>query len=153
MKRRFDPLSPRQHRKIGADLFNYTWSLLDKKRRTREEDDEMIRAAHASRYHWDQGGRDLNRSIGDWQISRVYAVLGQADLSRHHAELALQFARRGRVAPFYIAYAYEALARAAAVSRRPKERDRYLARARTIGRKIRSRDDRRMLEEDLASVR
>lgn len=153
MKRRSDPLTARQHRKIGADLFNYTWSLLDRKRRTREEDDEMIRASHASRYHWDQGGRDLNRSVSEWQISRVYAVLGRAELSRHHAELALEFARRGRLASFYIAYAYEALARAAGVSRKPRERDRYLAKARTIGRRIRSRDDRRMLDEDLATIR
>jgi len=112
----------------------------------------MIHAAHASRYHWGQAGRDLNRSIAEWQISRVYAVLGREEPSRYHAHRALELARRGRLAPFYEAYAYEALARATAVARKPKETKRYLEKAQLIGRRIRNRDDRRMLDEDLASI-
>lgn len=153
MTRRSDPLTARQHRKIGADLFNYTWSLLDRNPRTQEEDDEMIHAAHASRYHWGRAGTDLNRSIGEWQIARVYAVLGRADSARYHAQRALEIARRAHLASFYVAYAYEALARASAVSQKPAETNRYLSKARAFGRRIRSRDDRRMLDEDLASIR
>jgi hypothetical protein len=40
------------HRHFGAALFNHTWSLLDKPERSREEADETLHAAHASRYRW-----------------------------------------------------------------------------------------------------
>jgi hypothetical protein len=48
-----------EHRKFAVGLFNLTWSLLDKKDRTREEDDKMVHAAHASRYHWGEIGTPL----------------------------------------------------------------------------------------------
>jgi hypothetical protein len=141
-----------QHRKIGGALFNYTWSLLDKKRRTKADIDEMIHAAHASRYHWGRGGTPLNVSIGEWQLSRVYAVVGRAEPATYHARRALEIARRHRLGRFYLAYAYEALARAAAVSGERRTRNRYLREARRIGATVRDRDDRRMLLEDLATV-
>ena len=64
------------HRKFATDCFNSTWNLLDKNKRTLEDDARMIHMAHASRYHWGEIGTPLNFTRGDWQISRVYAVLG-----------------------------------------------------------------------------
>jgi hypothetical protein len=153
MPRRADPLTRTQHRKIGADLFNYTWSLLDRKDRTPEEDDEMLYAAHASRYHWGHAGTAVNRSIAEWQISRVYATLGRPEPALHHARRSLEIARRNRLGRFYVAYAYEALARSSAVAGESRARDRYLRDARRFGETIRDRDDRRMLFEDLAMIR
>ena len=152
MRRRADPVAPRLHRKIGADLFNYTWSLLDQKRRTAEEDDEMVHAAHASRYHWGRAGGPLQRSIGEWQISRVYAVLGRPEAAAYHGRRALEIALRGHLGRFYVAYAYEAMARAAALRGDRRERDRCLREARRLGALVRASDDRRMLTEDLATI-
>jgi hypothetical protein len=145
-------LTRAQHRKIGGDLFNYTWSLLDKKRRSQSDIDEMIHAAHASRFHWSRGGTPLNLSIGEWQLSRVYAVLGRAEPAFYHGRRALEIARRNRLGRFYHAYAFEALARAAAVAGQRRARNRYLREARRIGTTVRDRDDRRMLLEDLATI-
>ena len=36
------------HRRLGVDLFNEVWRLME----TREDDDRMLHAAHAMRYHW-----------------------------------------------------------------------------------------------------
>jgi hypothetical protein len=145
-------LSRTQHRKIGGDLFNYAWSLLDKKRRSKADIDELIHAAHASRFHWGQGGTQLNVSIGEWQLSRVYAALGRSEPALFHGRRALEVARRSRLSRFYLAYAYEALARAAAVAGQRPSRDRYLREARRIGARVRDKDDRRMLFEDLATI-
>jgi len=153
MRRRADPIDKRLHRKLAGDLFNYTWSLLDRQDRDPEENDEMLHAAHASRYHWGHAGGPLNRSIGEWQIARVYATLGRAEPAGYHARRALEIAQRHRLSRFYRAYAYEALARAASVAGRPRERDRYLRAARRIGATVRDADDRRMLLEDLATIR
>lgn len=152
MRRQADPVTLRLHRKIAGDLFNYTWSLLDRKQRTVEEDDEMLHAAHASCYHWGRAGRPLQRSIGEWQISRVYSVLGRPEGGLYHGRRALEIARRGKLGPFYVAYAYEALARAAGLARRSQDRDRWMRTARRIGGRVRSTDDRRMLFEDLDTI-
>jgi len=147
-----DPLSRPQHRKVGADLFNYTWSLLDRKSRTSEEDEEMLNAAHASRYHWGHAGTMLQVSVGEWQISRVYSMLGRSEPALHHAERCLDISRKSRLGRFYLAYAYEGMARASAVAGRRTARDRYAREARRLGNRIRDRDDRRMLLEDLATI-
>jgi hypothetical protein len=39
------------HRKSAVDCFNLVWTLMDKKDRTKEENDKMVHAAHASRFH------------------------------------------------------------------------------------------------------
>ena len=61
----------------AVDLFNYTWTLIEKADRTPAEIDEMIHAAHASRYHWSKAGTTVNLGRGEWQVARVYAVLGR----------------------------------------------------------------------------
>ncbi|MGA7862003.1 MAG: hypothetical protein WCB19_09140 [Thermoplasmata archaeon] len=152
MRRRTDPLSRGQHRKIAGDLFNYTWSLLDQTKRSAEECDEMLHAAHASRYHWGHAGTPLNLSVGEWQVSRVYSALGRAEPALYHGRRALEIARRDRLGRFYLAYAYEAMARAAAVAGQRRNRNRYLREARRVGAQVRDRDDRRMLLEDLATI-
>lgn len=152
MRRRADPLTRSQHRKIGGDLFNYTWSLLDLKRRSAEERDEMLHAAHASRYHWGHAGTSLNLSIAEWQLSRVYATLGRAEPALFHGRRALEYARKGRLGRFYLAYAFEGLARASAVAGDRSARNRYLREARRIGATVRGEDERRMLLEDFASI-
>ena len=151
--RKTPPADVRLHRRLGVELFNRTWALLDKKRRSPSEDDEMLHAAHASRYHWGRAGGPLNVSIGEWQISRVYAVLGRPEPALFHGRRALEVARRGHLGRFYVAYGYEALARAAAVAGRVRDRDRWWKKARRTGESVRDADDRRMLFEDLASIR
>jgi hypothetical protein len=41
-------------RLLAAQLFNETWRLLELQGRGEQDDDRMIHAAHASRYHWGQ---------------------------------------------------------------------------------------------------
>jgi hypothetical protein len=152
VRRKADVLTRAQHRRIGADLFNYTWTLLDRTERTADDEDEMLYAAHASRYHWGHAGTALNRSIAEWQISRVYATLKRPEPALYHARRSLEIARRNHLGRFYLAYAYEALARASAVAGETRARGRYLREARRIGSTVRDRDDRRMLLEDLATI-
>lgn len=146
------PLSRTAERKLAASLFNRTWDLLAQTRRSPEEDEELLHAAHASTYHWYRVGTARNLSIAEWQLARVYAVLRRPDAAVHHAERSLRFARRAHLAPFYVAYGHEALARAYAIARAVSSRNRHLREARRLGAKIRDADDRRMLDEDLATI-
>lgn len=140
------------HRKMAAKEFNVVWSLLEKKRRTKEEDASMIHAAHSSRHHWGLVGKPVNIAIGEWQISHVYAVLRRPEPSLYHAALSLDTCRRNRVGDFALAFAYEALARASSLAGDRVARDRYLAKARRAGEKIREEEDRKLFFSDLASI-
>src|SRR5256886_13518735 len=122
------------NRKMAAHLFNSTWVLLEKKARSKEESDTMIHMAHASRYHWVVVGGPKELAIGEWQISRVYAVLGRPEPALYHAQRALEICEANKIGDFPLAYAYEALARAFAIagkSRRSEER--------RVGKECRSR--------------
>ena len=138
------------HRTLAVDLFNYTWSLLDRKKRSREEDDAMLHAAHASRFHWGKVGKPVNLARGEWQVSRVYAVLRRAEPALHHAKRCLDLCRKHKLGDFDLAYAYEALARASAVDGPRKDVDRYLKLARKAP--IAKKEDREFFEKDLATV-
>lgn len=140
------------HRKIAIDLFNFVWTLLDKPDRTVEDNDQMIHAAHASRYHWSQVGTAVNLARGEWQVSRVYAVLNRPEPAQYHARRCLDICLENQIGDFDLAYAYEALARASAIAGQPGECDRYLALARESGEKIAEKEDRDIFLNDLATV-
>ncbi len=140
------------HRKQAAALFNQVWRLLEERRRTPDQDEAMIHAAHASRYHWGVVGKPVQIAIGDWQVSHVYAVLRRAEPAMYHARRCLSVCRTHRLADFPLAFAYEALARAAAVAGRARDRERYLRQARGAAGRIRGPEDRSLVLSDLATV-
>jgi hypothetical protein len=72
------------HRHFSASCFNLAWELIDKPDRTAEDDEQMVRLAQASLWHWTQRSdcTDKNLSIGYWQVSRVCALLGDIRLPK-----------------------------------------------------------------------
>ncbi len=89
---------------------------------------------------------------GEWQISRVYAVLGRAPSALYHARRALDICRANNVGDFNLAYAYEANARAHAVAGDKAEAAKYAKLAREAGEKIAKDEDREWFFKDLATV-
>jgi hypothetical protein len=140
------------HRPLAVELFNHTWTLMEKKKRTLEENDEMIHSSHASRYHWGKVGKAFNLARGEWQISRVYSVLGMPSPALYHAQRCLDYCSKGDVEDWDIPFAYEALARASAVAGKRRDRAKYLKLASRLGARIRSPDDRKLLFNNLKSV-
>jgi len=140
------------HRHFAAHCFNATWSLIERQGRTPADDDQMVRLAMASHYHWTQRSDygPQPESIAQWQLSRVFAILGQADNARRHGTLALEAARAGGLVPFYVAYGFEALARAEAVGGNPGQATLYLAEARNLATTLER--DREQLVADLDEV-
>ena len=142
------------HRQLGADLFNKTWTLMEKESRTPEEDDEMIHCAHASAYHWLQVGTAANRARSEWQCSRMYTVLGRAEPALHHARRCLEICEGAPEAleDWDLPFAHEALARAHALAGDRAEAQRHLERARELAAAVMDEDDRRLIEADLATI-
>jgi DNA-binding transcriptional MerR regulator len=141
-------------RRLAADCFNKAWTLMEKQDRTREDDDEMIHCAHASAYHWTQIGTAANRARGEWQCSRVYAVIGRPEPALQHARRCLELVEASpeQMDEFDLPAAYEAVARASLVAGDPAECRRFLALGRTAAARIADEEDRRIIEADLADV-
>jgi len=137
---------------MAVRLFNEVWRLLEKKR-TPAEDDRMIHAAHASRFHWGEVGTPVNLAIGEWQVSHVYAILGRAEPATYHALRSLAICEEAGIEDFPLAFAYEALARADAVAGRRRDMKAHLALAREVGSRIKDTEDREILFRDLRSIR
>jgi hypothetical protein len=152
MARRLTTEDRKWHRKMAAKLFNEVWRLLETKR-TPEEDDRMIHAAHASRYHWGEVGTPVNLAIGEWQVSHVYAVLGRPEPATYHANRCLAICEANGIEDFPLAFAYEALARADAVAGRKRALRGHLALARDAGSRIGAKEDREGLFRDLKTIR
>jgi len=147
------PLDAERQRQLAKDLFNHVWTLLDAESRTPTQVDEMIHAAHASRYHWGVVGEPINLARGEWQCSRVYAVLGRAEPALWHGRRCLDICDEQGIADFDLAYAYEALARAHRVAEQLPEAEAYERLAVEAGARISDPDDRVHFHEDLATLR
>jgi hypothetical protein len=139
------------HRQLAVQYFNETWSLLDLPERTSEQDALMIHMAHASLLHWSYEGAPKNFAIGEWQVSRVHAVLQQFDAATFHARRSLEIAQTSKLGHFLIAYAHEALARALAM-RAPAEAAEHYDAALQLSNQIEERDSRDQLVHDLQTI-
>jgi DNA-binding transcriptional MerR regulator len=145
-------LTPQEERQLAADLFNHTWELLELPVRTAAQDDRMVHAAHASRFHWERVGTPTNFAVGEWQCSRVYSVLGRAEPALHHGRRCLEICEEGGVDPFYVAEAYEAIARALAVAGDRAGSAEAEANAWRVADSIEDPEERQVFEQDIATV-
>ncbi len=92
----------------------------------------MLTLSMASLWHWTQR-KDCtvtNLSIGYWQLSRIFALLRQADNARHYGELSLETAQQEGTEEFCLGWAYEALARTESVAGNKDKTEAYLVQAR-----------------------
>jgi hypothetical protein len=134
--------------RLGVDLFNATWRLIE----SREDDDLMVHAAHASAYHWAVAPecKPENRARSEWLLSRVYTLVGRPEAALDHAERCLQWCAEHGLADWDLAYAHEALARANKLAGDEAAAAAHLEQARAV--EIADADDREHLEEDLATL-
>ena len=149
-------VDPATHRQLGVDLFNHVWSLIEKPDRSAAETDEMIHAAHASRYHWSKAGTVVNLARGEWQCARVYSVLGRGEPALWHAgrcvELAEAAVAAGEAESWDVPAAYEAMARASAVAGDRTAALEWRERAREAVAGITGAEDREIIEGDIATL-
>jgi hypothetical protein len=91
-------------------------------------------------------------AIGYWQVSRVFALLRQAENARHYGELSLEAAKSDGVLPFYLGYAHEALARAEYVDGNQNEMEKHLITAHQVAASLTDPQEKKQMLRDLASI-
>lgn len=101
------------HRAQGIECNNSTWEMIEAPR-TPENDEEMLRRAYASAYHWSRAARRVpaNDARGAWLLAKVQLLVGQPQLSLEYADRCMSVCVDNGLADFDLAYAYEARARA-----------------------------------------
>lgn len=143
------------HEYFSAECFNRAWDYIGKPKRKKSEEDQMLQLSLASLWHWTQRKdcTPTNLSVGYWQVSRVFALLRQADNARRYAELSLEASQFEGVEDFYRGYAYEALARAEMVAGSEDEMEKHLIQAHQIAALLADAGEKKQLLKDLASIR
>lgn len=145
-------LGPQEHRAAAVEAFNLVWALMERDGRSAEDDDRMVHAAHASRFHWGEVGGEQQQAIGEWQCSRAYAVLGRAEPALYHARRALELARLPDQPGWLPASAMEGMARASAVDGDIDAARTWADDARTALESVEDAEDREVVLGDLATL-
>ena len=140
------------HREEAVKWFNATWNLIDKSDRTHDDDVNMIHMAHASRYHWGQIGTAVEFTRGEWQISRVYSLLGMGESALFHAKEALRICMDGSIGDFDLAFAYEAMARAHSVLGHHGDKSAFIEKAKEAAKAIKEEGDRKYVESEISTI-
>jgi hypothetical protein len=142
----------RGHRFFSAECYNRTWELIEKSDRTGGDDEAMVLSTLASLWHWMQRPdcTEQKLSIGHWQVSRVYALVGRGDDAMRHAQRSLAFSTGAE--PFYVGYAHESIARAASVLADQPTRQFHLRQAWECAASVADVSERTALEQDLRSL-
>jgi len=139
------------HRTQAITANNSVWELLDGRRHSPDEADELLERAYAAAYHWRRasGATMVNQARAAWLVSRSHVVLGHGEVALHHAEQCAEFtAHVARdAADFDHGYVYESRARALACLGRLDEAGEAYRRAASV--QIADEQDRAIFEGDL----
>lgn len=141
------------HRAQGIECNNSTWEMIEAERTpdNREEiDEEMLRRAYASTYHWARakGRMPANDARGQWMLSKVHLLAGLPERSLHYADVCMRLCLEHNLVDFDLAYAREARARALRALGHEDEAMKEWAAAKAVP--IADAEDREILDKDLA---
>lgn len=127
---------------------------MDKPQRTVAENEQMLALAMTSHWHWMQREdyTPVKASISYWQLSRIFVLLRQAENARHYAQRSLDVLPADGTLPFYHGYAYEALARAAALAQDRPAMEAALAQAQEFALAVPKESNRKALLADLEAI-
>jgi hypothetical protein len=104
---------PKWRRRLGSGANNRAWTLSEQLSRTREEDDEMLNAAHASAYFWSTVGNEQNAALAHLLLGQVHALLGGAALAARYSKSASEFFTGRDSEPWELALSHAIAANAA----------------------------------------
>ena len=142
------------HKYFSTNCFNRAWDLIDLPERSADQESELLALAFASHWHWTQREdySPAKASISNWQISRVFALIGDGPMAVRFGERALNVLKDPNESPFLTAYAYEAQARGLAVSGNHDTARLMLEQGSSYAAQIESDENRSLVAADLEQL-
>jgi hypothetical protein len=143
------------HRFFSVSCFNQIWELLDKSERDPGDIEAMIHLAHSSFWHWSKNPElnSTNLSVGYWMLSRVYATAMDDYNALIYARKSLDISIDDHLEPFYVAYAYEAMARACSISGEFEMMEDYLLKGFNAAALVMDSESQSWVRADLESIK
>ena len=141
------------YKRQAIECNNSVWAMVDAER-TPLNDEEMLRRAYASAYHWQRasGATAVNEARALYMLAKAHLLAGLPERSLHYAD-ACMVATLGAgdlAADFDLAYAHESRARALlAVGR---EADGLAAWAAALAVEIADPEDQAIVDGDFADA-
>ena len=71
-------------RRLASQANNRAWTLAEATSRTKDEDEEMLQAAHAAMYFWNIVGNASHRAHAAQLLAHVYALLKLGGPAAHY---------------------------------------------------------------------
>jgi len=137
------------HRYFAMECNNRAWSL-SVRTRTAEEDLEMLDAAHASAFHWNAVGTELNRVRAKMLLAEVHSLLGLADSAMAYADEVRGYFIGGDAPDWEIAFVHAIHAHAAAIAGDADTHRQSYEEARRAVEAIADEEDRKIVLETFA---
>ena len=146
--------SEQAHLHFSATCFNRSWELLEMADRSPDQGRELVATAQASLYHWIQRPdvTPKHLSIGLWLVARVHSVLGHPEEAYRVAQDCLAVSREEELDAFCMAYAYEAVCRAALLCGDEGLAREQLAAACDCAGRVEDVENRALIDADLAEL-
>ncbi len=143
------------HKYFSAQCFNRIWELMENPQRGDAENQEMLRLAFSSYWHWTcrDDVDDTKISVALWMNARVAAVIGMGELALDQAKRCLEISSNEGIPPFYLGYAHEALARAHQVRGESQEASMQLQAADAVLASMPDNDEKSWLAADLSELK
>ncbi len=139
---------------FAVNYFNKTWDILEMKNRSKEDIEKIKNFCHASFLHWSEveDCTEENLSIGYWLIARVYSIAEEGENAIRYANRCIEVSEDANLDPFYIAYAYEAKARALKILGKLEEAKVFLKKANEFVPKIKDKKSKEYILADLETI-
>jgi len=100
-------------RRLASQANNRAWTLAEMPRRSPEEDEEMLQAAHAAMYFWKIVGKPSNHAHAAQLLAHVYALLRLPGPAAHYLGKSLPHFTQHDCAPWELAFAHAVAANVA----------------------------------------
>ena len=109
----------------------------------------------SSFWHWSKNPEQnpINLSVGYWMLSRVYATAMDDYNALIYARKSLDISIDDQLEPFYVAYAYEAMARACSISGELDMMEDYLQKGFNAAALVMDQESQALLKDDLQNIK
>jgi hypothetical protein len=132
----------RSHRWHAIECNNLAWALADKSKRTSQEEEEMLNAAHASAFHWSRVGGELNGARAKMLLGHVHARLGNGSIAMRYARESSDYLLAHEPPDWEVAFVHAILAHAAHAAGDYALFKQEYAQADALGGKVADREDK-----------
>jgi len=143
--------APEWHRAQAVEANNSIWELLEQAPRSPADDEELLRRAYASAYHWQRarGRGPENEARAVYMLAKAHLAVGDASAALRYADMCAGECATNGLVDFDLAYAHEARARALQALGRIDEAAMEWTAAKSVP--IADPEDQAILDTDLAT--